>query len=91
MTEKPAAPPITDPHHTQVTFVNQVVGQGHLNGVVNLTFAVANFTPNADGKVDIDLVVASRLRMDMFCATQLRDALTTVIDQALAKNNGTTH
>lgn len=59
-----------------VTFVNTVIGRGILNGVCNLSFGVFNFTPSEDGKtVDLDPVVAVRLRMDKICATQLRDVM----------------
>ena len=66
---------ISDPNNAQVTFVNQVLGQGHLNGVINLTFGVARFTPGTDDTVEPDMVIASRLRMDLVCAMQLRDSL----------------
>lgn len=62
--------------NVSVTFVNTVIGRGTLNGVVNLSFGVFNFTPSEDGsKVDIDATVACRLRMDKVCATQLRDVM----------------
>lgn len=59
-----------------VHFVNTIIGRGILNGVCNLSFGVFNFTPSEDGtKVDVDPVVACRLRMDKVCATQLRDIM----------------
>ena len=57
---------ITDPNNEPVVFVNELVGRGHLNGVVNLTFATARFTPIA-GEIAPDLVITARLRMDMAC------------------------
>ena len=64
-----------------VTFVNTVVGRGILNGVVNLSFGVLQFTPSDDGKtVDPDPVIASRLRMDKMCARQLRDVLNDLLE-----------
>lgn len=57
------------------TFINTVIGRGILNGVINLSFGVFNFTPDDNGRVDLDAVVACRLRMDKICATQLRDTL----------------
>jgi hypothetical protein len=80
------SPHISDPHRVKTEFVNQVVGSGHLNGVVNLTLATANFTPNADGKIDLDLVIAARLRMDLFCAQQMHEALGQIIAQAMPKD-----
>ena len=64
-----------------VTFVNTVVGRGILNGVVNLSFGVLQFTPSDDGKtVEPDPVIASRLRMDKMCARQLRDVLNDLLE-----------
>lgn len=85
MTDEPEAPnddrlPVTDPHCVPIVFVNQVVGAGHLNGVVNVTFAAANFTPTKNG-IDPDLVITSRLRMDMFCAEQLYAQLGSLIEK----------
>ena len=60
---------ITDPNNEPVVFVNELVGRGHLNGVVNLTFATARFTPTA-GEISPDLVITARLRMDMACLRQ---------------------
>ena len=67
--------PVTDPHQILVSFCNQIVGCGALNGNVNITFAVARFSPNSSGGIDPDLVITSRLRMDLFCAQQLYDTL----------------
>lgn len=70
---------ITDPNSVQVVFVNQVIGQGHINNVINLTFGTARFTP-VDGKtVETDMVVSARLRMDVVCAQQLRDNLDSLL------------
>jgi hypothetical protein len=63
-----------------ITFANLVVGQGYMNGVVNLTLAAFAFTPDEKTeKVDPDPVIVSRLRMDEACATQLRDSLNSVL------------
>ncbi len=70
---------VTDPGNVPVTFVNQVLGQGFLNGVLNVTMGVARFTPNDKGVIDVDMIVASRLRMDLTCAVQLRDSLDDII------------
>lgn len=80
---------ITDPYRVPVIFTNQLCGAGHLNGVVNLTFATARFSPQPDGKIDPDLVISARLRMDLFCAEQLYAQLGLVIQQ-MTKANGTT-
>lgn len=80
---KPAAPiPMSDPKRTAVIFVNNVAGAGFLNGVVNLTFGTANYTPTHDSSDTLlDMQVSSRLRMDLYCATILRDTLTNIIEQ----------
>ena len=71
-----AALPISDIYRTPTTFVNQVVGSGFVNGVINVTFATANFSPRTtEGPIDPDLVITSRLRMDLFCAQQLYETL----------------
>lgn len=57
-----------------VTFVNVVVNRGILNGVINISFGTYNFTPEGD-KVNPDLVISSRLRMDLTCAQQLCNTL----------------
>lgn len=90
MTEKPKLI-LSDPHHVKVDFVNQLINSGHSNGVVNMTLAVAQFTPTEDGEIVQDLTVASRLRFDLFCATQIRDALTAIIEQNIKPANGTAH
>lgn len=82
--------PVTDPHRVSITWVNQVVGSGHLNGVINITLAAAMFTPTAKG-IEPDLVITSRLRMDMFCAEQLYAQLGEIIKNNMAQANGTTH
>lgn len=60
-----------------ITYVNTVIGRGVLNNVVNLTLGAFNFTPaeSADGSVDVDMVIAARLRMDLVCARNLYEVL----------------
>ena len=89
MTDDTKALPITDRFNVPTVFVNQVVGAGHFNGVLNLTLACAQFSPNAAGGVDPDLVISARLRMDLFCAESLYAQLGIVIQQ-MTKANGTT-
>ena len=71
---------ITDPNRLQPTFVNQLVSSGFLNGIVNLSFATALFSPKPDGSVDADLIISSQLRLDLYTAQQLRDRLAEIID-----------
>ena len=82
--DKPSIIPVTDPHRVQTVFVNEVIGSGHLNGVVNLTFATYLFTPASDGKIDPDRVISSRLRLDGYCLHQLYAVLGGII----AEQNG---
>jgi hypothetical protein len=82
MNDKPAdLLPITDPHSVLPIFVNQIAGSGQLGGVFNLTFATALFTPTADNKIDADIVVSARLRMDFSCLQQLHQACEALIAQ----------
>jgi len=91
MTDKPEDKFIpTDPNLIETVFVNYLAGSGHLHGVANFTFATFNFTPTGDG-VESDPVVSCRLRMDLSCVEQLRDACETIIQQNLKPQNGTTH
>jgi hypothetical protein len=77
---------ISDPNTVPVTFVNQIASHGCINGVVNFTFATALFTPSNDNKtVDADLIVTCRLRMDLYCAMQLRRVLDRIIEQNTTK------
>lgn len=79
---------ITDPSNVPVVFVNQVIGQGSLNGVINLTLGTARFTPNEKSEIDVDMIVSARLRMDVVCATQLRDSLDAVLKKMLPEAEG---
>ena len=87
--------PVSDPHRVPISFVNQLVGSGHLNGVVNLTFAAAMFTPPEVGDtaspIPPDLVITSRLRMDFVCAQQVYEQLGRMLAQALKQQNATSH
>lgn len=74
---------VTDPDNVKITFVNQVLGQGHLNSVVNITLGAARFTPSDSSNIDVDMVVAARLRMDIICASQLRDSLDALLKKIL--------
>ena len=58
-----------------ITFANTVVGRGVFNSVINVSLAALTFAPTDDGKIDADPVITCRLRLDIACATQLRDAL----------------
>lgn len=73
---------ITDPYNVPITFCNDVVASGHLNGTVNLTLAAARFSPTTQGKIDPDLVIASRLRMDLYCAASLHAALGRILESS---------
>lgn len=81
MTDAPSAIEITDPNNVPVTFVNQVIGSGHLNSVINITLGTARFSPKS-GEIDVDMIVSSRLRMDLVCAQQLYDNLGELIKKA---------
>ncbi len=79
---------VPDPHNVPVVFASSLVAAGQLNGVVNLTLAVARFSPNTQGTVDPDFVVASRLRLDIGCAAQVHAQLGRILSQAEAQARG---
>ncbi len=79
---------ISDPWNVPVVFANSVVGSGHYLNNVNITFAVAKWSPSRD-MVDPDLAVCARLRMDMVCAEQLYAELGKILQQ-LKPANATT-
>jgi hypothetical protein len=63
-----------------VTFANLLLARGIFNGIVNVTLGCLLFEPSDDGnKVEPAPTITSRLRMDVACARQLRDALTSII------------
>lgn len=65
-----------------VTFVNAVAVTGFANGVVNVAFSTFGYTPQVEGDktvVAADVHVSANLRMDLFCAQQLRDHLDEII------------
>lgn len=65
-----------------VTFVNTLMGRGVMNGVINLQFGVCNFSITEESEeIDLDIVPACRLRMDVPCAKYLRDQLIALLDQ----------
>ena len=65
-----------------ITFVNGVVGRGYWNGVINIQLGAFQFTVTKDAsQVDTDLVVCSRLRMDIPAARELRDAISAQLEE----------
>lgn len=76
---------VTDPANVPVEFVSLLVAAGQANGVVNLNFATARFTPRDNGMVEPDFVMSSRLRMDLACAVQIHTELGKIIGQAQAQ------
>lgn len=66
------------------TFVSSPAVHGFLNGVVNMSFTTARYVAKQDGdkvRVEMEFPVTVDLRMDLMCATQVRDILTTIIEQ----------
>ena len=74
----------------EVTFVNTMTVSGFLNGNINLAFTTARWTARFDPEQQQAVVVPDEyescfLRMDLHCATQVRDALDRIIkDQTKA-------
>ena len=87
---------IQDSPTSEPVFVNVVLGRGMSNNVVNVTLATYFWSPYGE-KVDPDLRITSRLRMDLVCAVQLRDTLNELLDSLAksaalaAKSNGVDH
>ena len=71
---------LPDPNNVPVTFVNEVAAAGFLNGVINLTMAVARFDPVGTDVVPAS-IIAARLRMDLYCAQSLHALLGKIIEQ----------
>ena len=68
--------PIRDPNPVLVTFVSDIAAIGFFNGITNLTLVTAQFSPpSTAGQIDMDLVVSSRLRMDLYCVQRLYEQL----------------
>lgn len=55
-----------------IIFANSIVGFGAMNGNVNLSLGAYLFSPSDDGKkIEPDLAIVGRIRMDEPCARQL--------------------
>ncbi len=70
-----------------VTFVSSLAVRGFANGILNLAFSVAQFLPETiDGKVQVGSqeVIAANLRMDLYCAQQVYEALGKIIAEQTA-------
>lgn len=73
---------MSDDKNVVPTFVNTLAVSGFNNGVINLAFSTARFVPvQEDDKtvVAVDGFISANLRMDLFCAQQLMDALSKII------------
>jgi hypothetical protein len=67
-----------------VVLVNSLAVRGFLNGVINLAFNTAQFLPEiVDGetKVTSQDVITVNLRMDLYCAQQVYEALGKIIQE----------
>jgi hypothetical protein len=65
------------------TFVNTLVVNGHLNGIVNLSFSYAHWFPHSvEGEVKISVTepIVLDLRMDLATAQAVHAALGTIIE-----------
>lgn len=99
MTDEQITPiPITDPYNVQIQFASVLLSFGHWNGILNLTLGTPRFTPTTTvDNPSPDLVVTSRLRLDLDCAQALYAALGRFIESARAQSasiqqaNATTH
>lgn len=74
----------------EVVFVNSLAAWGFLNGILNLAFSTFQFLPEPvqdpetgewETKIVPSEVVTANLRMDLYTAQQLRDALDAIIEK----------
>lgn len=70
---------------SEVTFVNSVAVSGFGNGVLNIAFSTAAYTPSIDDKgntiVAVNEFISANLRMDLFCAQQVYEALGKILQE----------
>jgi len=67
-----------------VIFVNSLAVRGFANGIVNLALSTAQFLPETiDGKTQVSAqeVITANLRMDLYCAQQVYEALGKIIQE----------
>lgn len=67
-----------------VIFVTGLAVRGFANGVVNLALSTAQYLPETiegETKVGVQEIVTANLRMDLFCAQQVHQALGAIIEQ----------
>jgi len=67
-----------------VIFVNSLAVRGFANGVINLALSTAQFLPETiDGKTQVSAqeVITANLRMDLYCAQQVYEALGKIIQE----------
>lgn len=76
--------PKTTMDNVGVTFVNIVTNQGMYDGVFNINFATALFSPIGQDKIDTELVIACRLRMGKECLLQLKASVDALVDRFLS-------
>jgi hypothetical protein len=79
---------ITDPHNVRTEFANDIAGIGFLNGVVNVTFTQARWTPESLNATQfpIDSIVVGRVRFDLNVAQNLHHLLGQIIEQNTKPN-----
>ena len=66
-----------------ITFVTGLAVRGFNNGNINLALSVAQFLPEEiDGKVQVTAqeVIVANLRMDLFCAQQVYEAIGKILE-----------
>ena len=68
-----------------VVFVNAIEQAGFANGIYNVAFSTARFTPRTDElgnkTLDVNPYISANLRMDLFVVQQLFDSLKNVLEQ----------
>jgi hypothetical protein len=67
-----------------IVFVNSLAVRGFLNGVINLALNTAKFLPedvNGETKVTSQDVITVNLRMDLYCAQQVYEAIGKILQE----------
>ena len=67
-----------------VIFVNNLSVRGFQNGVLNLAFGTCQYLPETiDGEVKVTTqdIITANLRMDLWCAQQVYNAIGAILEQ----------
>lgn len=69
--------PVTDPYNVPVVYADNFAS-GLWNGLVSITFTTNRINPTGD-EVHNDNAIVARMKLDLHCATRLRDRLNVLV------------